>query len=62
MTRLLLVVVLLLAWFHFASADDMPWVVVAKDKKVFVLEPSGEPFTPWGFNYDHDAEGRLIED
>lgn len=40
----------------------MPGVVVAKDKKSFVLEPSGKPFTPWGFNYDHDTEGRLIED
>ena len=41
---------------------SIPWVQVAKDKKGFVLEPSGKPFIPWGFNYDHDAEGRLIED
>ena len=41
---------------------EMPWVVVAKDKKSFALEPSGKPFVPWGFNYDHDTEGRLIED
>jgi hypothetical protein len=40
----------------------MPWVVVAKDKKGFAFEPSGRPFVPWGFNYDHDAKGRLIED
>ena len=40
----------------------MPWVQVAKDKKSFVLEPSAKSFTPWGFNYDHDTEGRLIED
>ncbi len=44
------------------QADEMPSVVVAKDKKSFVLEPSGKPFVPWGFNYDHDTEGRLIED
>jgi hypothetical protein len=43
-------------------ADDMPFVQVAKDKKSFILEPSGQPFTPWGFNYDHDTKGRLIED
>jgi hypothetical protein len=42
-------------------ADDMPWIVVSKDKKAFVLEPSGKRFTPWGFNYDHDSQGRLIE-
>jgi len=40
----------------------MPWVTVAKDKKSFVLDPSGKKFTPWGFNYDHDDQGRLLED
>ena len=43
-------------------ADDMPWVTVSKDKKGFALEPSNRPFIPWGFNYDHDTDGRLIED
>jgi len=28
----------------------------------FVGARSGARFTPWGFNYDHDAAGRLIED
>jgi hypothetical protein len=32
------------------------------DKNTFVLEPSGKKFVPWGFNYDHDNEGRLLED
>jgi hypothetical protein len=57
-------VFLALSW-PFSSHDlagDMAWVQVAKDKKGFVLEPSGQPFTPWGFNYDHDTKGRLIED
>jgi hypothetical protein len=40
----------------------MPWVAVAKNNMGFVLDPSGRPFVPWGFNYDHDAKGRLIED
>jgi hypothetical protein len=63
MIRLLSVaVVLLLACPRSASADDMPWVVIANNKKAFTLEPSGRAFTPWGFNYDHDADGRLIED
>src|SRR4051812_30541216 len=44
------------------QADEMPWVQVAKDKKTFALDPSGKPFTPWGFNYDHDTQGRLLED
>jgi len=43
-------------------ADEMPWVIVSKDKTGFVLESSREPFVPWGFNYDHDESGRLLED
>ncbi len=42
--------------------SEMAWLAVSKDKKGFVLHPSGKPFIPWGFNYDHDADGRLIED
>ncbi|HXG12627.1 MAG TPA: cellulase family glycosylhydrolase [Gemmataceae bacterium] len=54
---------LLLACSSAATrADEMPWVAVSKDKKGFVLEPSGRPFVPWGFNYDRDDKGRLIED
>jgi hypothetical protein len=45
-----------------AAAEGMPWVQVARDKKSFALDPSGKRFTPWGFNYDHDSEGRLLED
>jgi hypothetical protein len=45
-----------------ARAGETPWVAVSKDKKGFVLEPSGRPFVPWGFNYDHDEKGRLLED
>jgi hypothetical protein len=40
----------------------MPWVRTSADHKGFVLEPSGRPFAPWGVNYDHDGQGRLIED
>jgi hypothetical protein len=44
------------------KSGEMPWVAVTKDKKGFILVPSGRPFVPWGFNYNHDAKGRLIED
>ncbi|MFO0821580.1 MAG: cellulase family glycosylhydrolase [Gemmataceae bacterium] len=44
------------------AAAEMPWVVVSKDKKGFVLEGTEKQFSPWGFNYDHDEKGRLIED
>src|SRR5947209_20436291 len=55
-------VFLLLAWPISARADEMPWVAVSKDRKTFVFQPPGGKFTPWGFNYDHDETGRLIED
>jgi hypothetical protein len=54
----------LICWIALSpdAADGMPWVTVSSDKKAFALEPSARPFVPWGFNYDHDANGRLIED
>ncbi len=43
-------------------AEEMPWIVVSKDKKQLVAESTGRSFVPWGFNYDRDAAGRLLED
>ncbi len=43
-------------------AGTLPWVGVARDGRGFVLRPSGQPFVPWGFNYDRDDAGRLLED
>jgi len=37
-------------------------VVPSEDGTGFVHSDSGERFFVWGFNYDHDHEGRLIED
>jgi hypothetical protein len=45
-----------------AAAADLPRVRVSDDKTGFVLAPGGKPFVPWGFNYDHDPKGRLLED
>jgi hypothetical protein len=45
-----------------AAGPKLEPVRVSEDGKGFVLKPSGRKFTPWGFNYDHDAKGRLIED
>ena len=40
----------------------MEWVRVGPDRQGFILEKSRRPFLPWGFNYDHDEQGRLLED
>lgn len=43
-------------------AETIPWVEVSRDRTGFVLAGTGRPFVPWGFNYDHDEKGRLLED
>lgn len=45
-----------------SQAADMPWVQVSQDKRGFIQSPGDKPFVAWGFNYDHDRDGRLIED
>ena len=44
------------------SKEKLSLIEVAKDNAGFVSKDSGKKFVPWGFNYDHDEEGRLIED
>lgn len=44
------------------QAADMPHIRVADDGRSFVTEPGNQPFVPWGFNYDHDDDGTLLED
>jgi hypothetical protein len=46
----------------WADAPVLEPIRVSKDGTGFVRTTSGTKFTPWGFNYDHDAKGRLIED
>jgi hypothetical protein len=41
---------------------EMQRVAVSEDRRGFALLPSERPFTPWGFNYDHDDAGRLLEE
>src|SRR5688572_8285058 len=44
------------------AGGTLSWIQVSADKQGFVLGESSQPFVPWGFNYDHDETGRLIED
>lgn len=44
------------------ASSSLEGIRVSNDRKGFVLVESGKAFTPWGFNYDHDGKGRLIED
>jgi hypothetical protein len=44
------------------TAKEMEWIRVSEDKHSFVFAQSGQRFVPWGFNYDRDHRGRLLED
>lgn len=44
------------------QAESLPWIRVSPDGTHFVQGESSTRFQPMGFNYDHDADGRLIED
>lgn len=45
-----------------ALAAETDWICVSKSGSGFVGEKSGRAFVPWGFNYDRDDRGRLLED
>jgi hypothetical protein len=45
-----------------AASGGMEWIRISENHSGFVFEESGRPFHPWGFNYDHDRDGRLLED
>ena len=62
--KLLIVVGLLLLIRDMTSGCDaaMEQVRISSDHRGFVLAPSGNKFVPWGFNYDHDENSRLLED
>ena len=61
-------IALLLTAGSWASAaesdriDPLSWIRVGDDGTGFVRVDNGRAFVPWGFNYDHDASGRLLED
>ncbi len=60
--RSLVVVLLLFAIPAVSDAAELERIRVAKDGRTFERVKSGRKFIPWGFNYDHDRNGRLIED
>ncbi len=44
------------------GSEKLEFLRVSNDGRGFVTVDTQTPFVPWGFNYDHDAAGRLIED
>jgi len=44
-----------------APAPELEWIRPSKDNTGFIHAESGAKFVAWGFNYDRDSSGRLIE-
>lgn len=68
---LLLSVAIAQSWSStFAQSSDekalrsnmLARIAISPDGKHFIKSDSGQRFLIWGVNYDHDAEGNLIED
>ena len=45
-----------------APGQSLAWIRTSADKTHFVCDGTDNRFVPWGFNYDHDEAGRLLED
>jgi hypothetical protein len=45
-----------------SPGQPLPWIRTSADKTHFVFDGTDHSFVPWGFNYDHDDAGRLLED
>jgi Cellulase (glycosyl hydrolase family 5) len=45
-----------------ASGQPLAWIRTSADKTHFVCDGTDNSFVPWGFNYDRDDAGRLLED
>ena len=62
MGRLLCVAIL--AWMGAmqGGSAETAGIRVSDDGRGFVYEGNGQSFVAWGFNYDHDEKGRLLED
>lgn len=58
----LLASTLVLIALNTTLASAIDWVEIAANGKGFVRSESQRAFYPWGFNYDHDENGKLLED
>jgi hypothetical protein len=64
-TECFLILIAALVLQPSARADAPPaldWIRPSQDKTHFVLKNTNERMVMWGVNYDHDSDGRLLED
>lgn len=58
----LLIALLIFTSVNTLAAAELDWIEVSPDGKSFITAKEKKKFVPWGFNYDHDRNGRLLED
>ncbi len=61
MRKVWILLVIITCMVHKAQAG-LELIRVSEDGRRFVRGESGSTFIAWGFNYDHDDSGRLLED
>ena len=44
------------------QCQELSWITLTEDKTGFCFAESSQKFVPFGFNYDHDRDGNLLED
>lgn len=62
MLKTILASLLVFASTPLGAAAELEWIRVSDDGKGFVQVESEIPLVPWGFNYDHEGDGKLLED
>lgn len=61
-TRVAIAVLILTMVTGSTAAAKLSWIIVDTERTGFAFDDNTGAFVPWGFNYDHDQNGRLIED
>ena len=59
--KIWILLVIITCIVHKAEAG-LELICLSEDGRRFIGAESGERFVGWGFNYDHDDSGRLLED
>ncbi len=52
----------LASWARAEAPPALDWIRPSQDKTHFVTGKADERIVMWGVNYDHDGDGRLLED
>jgi hypothetical protein len=60
--RFLIAIFFLVNCNFFVYAEQLSSIIVNRDKNIFIYKDTEKEFIPFGVNYDHDYDFKLIED